>query len=189
MRGLGNGNGICFLRGSHITGNDNCGSFSFKLRDIECCPDIWFTSKDAIRERNWHFARLVVNITHANELKNQSVGNETFIKNHSCEDLYSSIKIKIRPSLLTNQLLGLLAVIRSSFPFLEFKDLGLDVFDSRASTGSHCLHCNQCACVDVFDTEVMDGRRGCFPFVLFLGTIFKSEIVPSGWRPWNNVCA
>ena len=45
-------------------------------------------------------------------------------------------------------------------------------------------HCSQCAGVDVFDTEVMDVKRGCLPFVLCLETIDNSEIVTSGWRPW-----
>ena len=41
-------------------------------------------------------------------------------------------------------------------------------------------HCNQWSCVDVFDTEVTDVRRGCFPFVLFRGTIYDTDIVTSG---------
>ena len=36
-------------------------------------------------------------------------------------------------------------------------------------------YCNQCACVDVFDTEVTDVRRGCFPFLLFRGTAYNSR--------------
>ena len=32
--------------------------------------------------------------------------------------------------------------------------------------------------------EVTDVRRDCFPFVLFLETIYNSGIVTSGWRPW-----
>ena len=36
-------------------------------------------------------------------------------------------------------------------------------------------HCNQCACVDLFDTEVADVRKGCFPFVLFFETGYNSK--------------
>ena len=38
--------------------------------------------------------------------------------------------------------------------------------------------------------EVTDVRGGCFPFVLFLETIYHCKIVTSGWRPRiKNVCA
>ena len=44
------------------------------------------------------------------------------------------------------------------------------------------LHYIQSACIDVFNTEVTDVRRGCFPFVLFRETIYHSEKMDSGLR-------
>ena len=67
------------------------------------------------------------------------------------------------------------------------RELRTVLFHSRKSLFRHC---NQCACVDRFDTEVTDVRRGCFPLVLLRETIYNSNIVTSGWRPWTkNVCA
>ena len=51
-------------------------------------------------------------------------------------------------------------------------------------------HCDQC--IDVFEIEVTDMRRACFPFLSFHETIhvYNSETVTSGGRPWTkNVCA